>query len=94
MENVLDRIQSMERIFDALSAHADSGAERLYADDEILKMLIMLKDYYEGGQWLKDFEMDERGLIPKHVKRGVLSEDGVYNLILAYERETHEKKLP
>ena len=34
-----------------------------------------------SGEWLKDFEADERGKLPKNMPRGVLSEDGLYNLL-------------
>jgi hypothetical protein len=40
-----------------------------------------LKEYYEGGQWLEDFRADERGELPPDMKRGVLSEDGLWNLL-------------
>ena len=40
-----------------------------------------LKDYMESGQWRKDFEADERGEIPAEIERGVLSEDGLYDLL-------------
>jgi len=43
-----------------------------------LKILI---DYYEGPLWREDFEADEAGKLPKDLKRGVLSEDAVYNLL-------------
>ena len=43
--------------------------------------LDALKDYMDSGQWKEDFEADEAGLIPSDVKRGVLSEDGLYNLL-------------
>ena len=49
------------------------------------KMLCELTSYYESGQWLKDFESDERGELPKDLKRGVLSEDGVYNLLSEFK---------
>ena len=32
-------------------------------------------------QWMKDFEADEAGKLPADLKRGVLSEDAVYDLI-------------
>ena len=35
----------------------------------------------ESGQWKKDFEADEAGQIPAEVKRGVLSEDGLFDLL-------------
>jgi hypothetical protein len=41
----------------------------------------VLREYYESGRWLKDFEADEQGKIPKDLKRGVLSEDGLWNLL-------------
>ena len=50
-------------------------------------MLNTLILYYEGGQWLKDYEADEKGLLPENLKRGVLSEDGVYNLIAELDME-------
>ena len=47
----------------------------------------------ESGQWQKDFEADEAGLVPRDLPREVLSEDALYNLlaeageILASEKE-------
>lgn len=32
-------------------------------------------------QWKEDFAMDEAGEFPDRLKRGVLSEDGIYNLL-------------
>jgi len=34
-----------------------------------------------SGQWKNDFEADEKGLLPQELKKGVLSEDGLYNLL-------------
>ena len=57
-------------------------AEEKLADlsDEI----DVLRDYYESGKWRKDFEADEQGKIPQNLKRGVLSEDGLWNLLEDY----------
>ena len=39
-------------------------------------------DYYQrSGLWMKDFETDESGKLPSGVRRSVLSEDGLYNLL-------------
>ena len=35
---------------------------------------------------VKDFEADEEGKLPADLKRGVLSEDGIYNLLTDYQR--------
>lgn len=41
----------------------------------------ILRDYYGSGVWREDFEADEQGLIPRDMRRGVLSEDGLWNLL-------------
>ena len=35
----------------------------------------------DSGAWLRDYEADEAGLLPPGFRRGVLSEDGLYNLL-------------
>lgn len=40
-----------------------------------------LDAYYTSDEWKRDFADDEAGLLPKDLKRGVLSEDGLYNLL-------------
>lgn len=37
--------------------------------------------YMKSGKWLKDYEADEQGRLPADLKRGVLSQDGLYNLL-------------
>jgi hypothetical protein len=41
-----------------------------------------LSDYYGSTKWMSDYEADEAGKLPKDLKRGVLSEDTVYDLII------------
>ena len=64
------RIREMEARFD-----------RLLADSPEPEDLSILLDYYENGQWLRDYRMDEQGLLPSDLKRGILSEDGFYNYL-------------
>ena len=54
---------------------AETGAE------EIRFRLALLDEYYTSGEWLEDYEADEAGLLPKDMKRGVLSQDGLYDLL-------------
>lgn len=82
-KEAIDRIQRMEEVFDTLQAGANSDPPII--DEALLKILL---DYYTNGQWLKDYELDEKGYLPPDVKRGVLSEDGVYNYL---ERIEHKK---
>lgn len=45
------------------------------------ELLPALSDYYSSDAWRRDFAADEAGLLPQDLKRGVLSEDGIYNLL-------------
>ena len=54
--------------------------------------LSTLEAYYTSPAWRTDFEADEAGLLPPDLKRGVLSEDGIYNLLDEYKRVEEEMK--
>ena len=43
--------------------------------------------YYTSDLWKEDYAADEAGKLPANLKRGVLSEDGVYHLLERW-RET------
>ena len=43
-----------------------------------------LSKYYSSELWKKDFAADEAGHLPPNLKRGVLSEDGIWNLLADY----------
>lgn len=78
----IKRIERMERCFDELLGMAEEQRE----DARFKELLSELIEYYEGGQWLSDYELDEKGLLPPELKRGVLSEDGVYNFLSSISR--------
>jgi hypothetical protein len=46
-----------------------------------LNDIAILRQYMDSGLWKEDFEADERGELPRDLKRGVLSEDGLWNLL-------------
>ena len=52
----------------------------------------LLADYMDSGDWLRDYEADEQGRIPKDLKRGVLSQDGLYNLVCDWEAARRESR--
>lgn len=43
--------------------------------------IATLSAYYGSDEWKQDFADDEAGLLPAGLKRGVLSEDGIWNLL-------------
>lgn len=61
-------------------AQLEEAFDRRSADD-----MPLLAAYLDGGQWQKDYEADEQGRIPKNMKRGILSQDGLYNLVTDWE---------
>ena len=40
-----------------------------------------LNAYYGSDEWKQDLADDEAGLLPREMKRGVLSEDSIWNLL-------------
>ncbi|MBR5816278.1 MAG: DUF4298 domain-containing protein [Anaerotignum sp.] len=78
-EKMIQRIEQMEKIFDKVQ---NGIAENNVSIEE---MVLELKIYYESGLWLSDYEADERGELPVGLKRGVLSQDGLYNLLCEWD---------
>ena len=52
--------------------------------DRIRDLLRELETDYTGEDWKQDFADDEAGLLPDSLKRGVLSEDRIYDLLEEY----------
>ena len=75
MESRYDRVRHVLRASGACPDRLDSVRGDIQA----------LSVYYEGSLWREDFEADEAGLLPPDLKRGVLSEDGVYDLLSEYD---------
>ena len=43
--------------------------------------IAALDEYYGSKAWRQDYADDEAGLLPADLSRGVLSEDGIWNLL-------------
>ena len=82
---VIDRIQKMESYFDILKEAITVDKEAIEKDDTIKEYLQILLCYYEGPEWKRDYELDEKGLLPQDLKRGILSEDGFWNFLCEVE---------
>ena len=70
----IERITYFENIMDKVQTMDRDTPERK-------KLLDELSAYYSSYAWKRDFAADETGLLPKDLKRGVLSEDGIYSLL-------------
>ncbi|MBQ7714614.1 MAG: DUF4298 domain-containing protein [Clostridia bacterium] len=81
----IKRIKENEERFEKLSlvvGNCKKAADELRGAEEIAKELDA---YLTGGRWIKDYEADDAGLIPKDIKRGVLSQDALYDLLAEYD---------
>ena len=67
--DLIERVEKYERIFDEATVSRDPEKLRL------------LDEYYTSGEWREDYEADERGELPPNMKRGVLSQDALYDLL-------------
>ena len=84
----IERIRQMElrmnRVAKAvkkLSAVLDKYEAALAQYEGVQEDMAALNAYYGSDEWKKDFHDDEMGLLPPDLKRGVLSEDGIWNLL-------------
>ena len=77
-----ERVAFYEQIYDeVLGTPHEASASR----DEAALKVRLLDEYYTSGEWERDYEADEAGLFPPDLKRGVLSQDGLYNLLTEWQ---------
>ena len=80
----IERIQHYETLLDRIAPVLENLEGALDAFDGIQEDVKELSAYYESDEWRDDFEADEAGKLPKDLKRGVLSEDGIYDVLSAH----------
>lgn len=81
LQSTILRIQQMEEYMDRILNALSSCPDSIYELEQIREMISILTDYYDNGQWLKDYDLDSKGELPPDLKRGVLSQDALYNLL-------------
>jgi hypothetical protein len=70
--------QRLNRLSSIMKQHPATLDKSLQDD------IAALEKYYGSDVWRKDLADDEAGRLPKGLKRGVLSEDGIWNLLSDY----------
>ncbi|MBQ6493074.1 MAG: DUF4298 domain-containing protein [Erysipelotrichaceae bacterium] len=75
------RIEQMEKLFDEAESSVSEMKKCLDRYIRTQKKIAELEDYYSSGKWRRDYEDDEKGKLPQDLKRGVLSQDGLYDLL-------------
>lgn len=84
------RIMEMENLFDQISQTLASESISLKQLYEIEEPIKQLEAYYTSPLWKEDFDADCRKLLPEDLKRGILSEDGIYLLLEKYSELKRE----
>ena len=79
--SIINRIQQMEQYMDEVSEALRISPNKVKEDRMLCEKIKLLTNYMASGQWLADYEADERGELPADLKRGVLSQDALYNLL-------------
>ena len=65
---------------EAVETIAFMGAS-LDAFKELQPKIKELDEYYGSESWKQDLADDDAGLLPEDLNRGVLSEDGIWNVL-------------
>ena len=76
-----DRIAHYEEIMDRIIrvGKLDGITPGVY--ESVLPGLKELEAYYTSPEWQEDYAADEAGSLPEGLKRGVLSQDGISDLL-------------
>ena len=77
----IDRIRQMELRLERTAATVMELSAALDKYEAVQEDIVALDEYYGSELWRQDFADDEAGRLPEGLKRGVLSEDGIWNLL-------------
>lgn len=81
LEKVPKHLFQMEAILDRAVQKMDALEHKIMEYEEFQEEIRILEGYYTSQQWKDDYAMDENGELPEKLKRGILSEDGIYNVL-------------
>ena len=87
----IERIKQMEQHFNKALTVIKSPTKTPEMLEAVKEDVTMLDEYYGSKLWKQDFADDEAERLPDGLKRGVLSEDGIWNLLTDY-RELIKKE--
>ena len=80
-ENVPQHIYAMETILDKATQKMNALEKKIEEYEDFQSEIKKLEAYYTSQQWKDDYAMDEDGKISEKLKRGVLSQDAVWNML-------------
>ena len=80
----IERIERLERNLERATNALRVLNDALDEYEAVQEALHELDSYYGSDTWKQDFSDDEQGRLPKDLKRGVLSEDAIWNVLEDY----------
>ena len=75
------RISEMEQRLIRATQTLDTMEAALAQYETLAEDIRILDDYLGSTEWHQDRADDKAGLLPKKLRRGVLSEDAIWNLL-------------
>lgn len=78
----IGRIEAMETLLNECAEAVAAYAEATERFGAIQEKIRILSDYIGGETWFEDREADEQGRLPQGLRRGVLTEDLGYDVIV------------
>ena len=83
------RIMRMEENLNEAAAALKALEKALERYEGVQQQIGELAEYYGSGLWFADLADDEAGKLPPELRRGVLSQDAVYDLLTAWDQMEH-----
>ena len=77
----IERIKQTELRLERAAAAVMTLSAALDRYEEVQGDISALNEYYGSDEWKQDYADDEAGQLPPDLKRGVLSEDGIWNVL-------------
>ena len=88
----IERIKQMEQRLDRATAAVEALEAAIEQYKVVREDIASLDAYLGSPEWHADRDDDEAGRLPKELRRGVLSEDAIWNL-LERHRELQKQML-
>ena len=81
MDKQIKRIEEMEKALNRAQSAVNRLESAVAEYSAVRDDLSRLEDYLNSEERMRDIEADEAGRLPSELRRGVLSEDALWNLL-------------
>lgn len=76
-----ERIRAMEQALNEAVPAVEQLRAALEGYKNVQPQLKTLSEYYQSPLWMQDYDADQAGLLPPQLRRGVLTEDALWDLL-------------